>query len=148
VLYGTENLTIKARDAGRITAAGMEYMRKAAGYTRTVYDKEIKYNASFGRNAGLQKKLKRQANRRPCNRLCRIIRNTAYQKAEGTREGYWRGFWMSVTGMGQQLAQLYDSYMVVVAVALATTMRLLSVTVYLITLESRCLSVLTQYTTR
>jgi hypothetical protein len=31
VLYGIENWTIKARDTGRITAAGMEYMRKAAG---------------------------------------------------------------------------------------------------------------------
>jgi hypothetical protein len=57
VLYGTENLTIKARDAGRITSAGMEYMRKGAGYTWTVYGKEIKYNTSFVRITGLQKKL-------------------------------------------------------------------------------------------
>jgi hypothetical protein len=30
-----DDLTIKARDAGRITAAEMKYMRRTAGYTWT-----------------------------------------------------------------------------------------------------------------
>jgi hypothetical protein len=30
-------------------------------------------------------------------------------KAEGTREGHWRGFWMCETGTGQQVTQLHDS---------------------------------------
>jgi len=33
LLYGSESLTIKAKDARRITAAGMKYMRRTAGYT-------------------------------------------------------------------------------------------------------------------
>ena len=43
LLYGSENWTIKARDARRITAAHMKYMRKTAGYTLTHYktNKEI-----------------------------------------------------------------------------------------------------------
>jgi hypothetical protein len=32
LLYGNDNWTITARDARRITAAGMKYMRKTAGY--------------------------------------------------------------------------------------------------------------------
>jgi len=35
--HGSENLTNKARNARRITAAKMEYVRKIAGYTRTDY---------------------------------------------------------------------------------------------------------------
>jgi hypothetical protein len=31
--YGNENLTIKARDATRLTAADMKYVRRTAGYT-------------------------------------------------------------------------------------------------------------------
>jgi len=37
LLYGGETWTIKARDARRITAAEMKYMRRTAGYTRTDY---------------------------------------------------------------------------------------------------------------
>ena len=36
-LYGSETWTIKARDARRITAAEMKYMRRTAGYTWTDY---------------------------------------------------------------------------------------------------------------
>jgi len=35
LLYGSETWTIKARDARRITAAEMKYMRRTAGYTWT-----------------------------------------------------------------------------------------------------------------
>jgi hypothetical protein len=37
LLYGSENWTIKARGARRITAAEMKYMRRTAGYTWTNY---------------------------------------------------------------------------------------------------------------
>ena len=37
LLYDSENWTSKARDARRITAADMKYMRKTAGYTWTDY---------------------------------------------------------------------------------------------------------------
>jgi len=33
LFYGSDNWTIKARDARRITAAEMKYMRETAGYT-------------------------------------------------------------------------------------------------------------------
>ena len=36
-LYGSETLTIKARDARRITAAEMKYMRRTPGYNWTDY---------------------------------------------------------------------------------------------------------------
>jgi hypothetical protein len=39
VLYGSENWTIKARDAIRITAAEMKYMRITAGYTWTDHER-------------------------------------------------------------------------------------------------------------
>ena len=37
LLYSSETWTIKARDARRITAAEMKYMRRTAGYTWTDY---------------------------------------------------------------------------------------------------------------
>ena len=37
LLYGSETWIIKARDARRITAAEMKYMRRRAGYTWTDY---------------------------------------------------------------------------------------------------------------
>ena len=37
LLYGSETWTIKARDARRITAAEMKYMRRTVGYTWTDY---------------------------------------------------------------------------------------------------------------
>jgi hypothetical protein len=42
-LYGSETSTIKAKDARRITAAEMKYVRRTAGYTWTNYkiNKEI-----------------------------------------------------------------------------------------------------------
>jgi len=37
LLYGSETLTIKARDARRITAAEMKYIRRKAGHNWTDY---------------------------------------------------------------------------------------------------------------
>jgi len=37
LLYGSETWTIKAREARRITAAEIKYMRRTAGYTWTDY---------------------------------------------------------------------------------------------------------------
>jgi hypothetical protein len=55
LLHGSENWTTKARDARRITAAEMKYMRITAGCTWTDHTtnrdcKGIKYNPSFGQN--------------------------------------------------------------------------------------------------
>jgi hypothetical protein len=62
LLYGSENLTIKGREATRITAADIKYMRITAGCTwdrsQNKYRdcKGIKYNPSFRQNTGLQEK--------------------------------------------------------------------------------------------
>jgi len=55
-LYGSETWTIKARDARRIAAAEMKYMRRTAGYTWTDYTnyKGIKNNINFGQISGIQ----------------------------------------------------------------------------------------------
>jgi len=56
LLYGSETWTIKARDARRIAAAEMKYMRRTAGYTWTDYTnyKGIKNNINFGQISGIQ----------------------------------------------------------------------------------------------
>jgi hypothetical protein len=41
LLYGSENWTIKAKDATKITAAEMKYMRRTAGYTWTDHKTNI-----------------------------------------------------------------------------------------------------------
>ena len=41
LLYGSETLTVKARDARRITAAEMKYLRRTAGYTWTDYKTNV-----------------------------------------------------------------------------------------------------------
>jgi hypothetical protein len=56
VLYGSENWTIKARDARRVKAAETKCMRKTAGCTWTAC-KRTKQNPRFGQNTGTQKKL-------------------------------------------------------------------------------------------
>ena len=55
LLYGSETWTIKARDARRITAAEIKYMRRTAGYTWTDYKtntqitKELKITPILGK---------------------------------------------------------------------------------------------------
>jgi len=55
--------TIKARDARRITAAGMKNMRRSAGYTSTDYKtngqiaKGVENNTNFGQITVIQEKL-------------------------------------------------------------------------------------------
>jgi len=63
LLYGSETLTNKARDARRITAAEMKYMRRTAGYTwdrlqnKYTNYKGIKNNTNSGQITGIQEKL-------------------------------------------------------------------------------------------
>jgi len=58
--YGGETRTRKARDARRITAAELKYMRRTTGYTWTDYKTNcegIRNNANFGKIIGIQQKL-------------------------------------------------------------------------------------------
>jgi len=63
LIYGSETLTVKARDARRITAAEMKYMRRTAGYIWTDYKtntqtaKEFQNNTHFRQITGIQEKL-------------------------------------------------------------------------------------------
>ena len=63
LLYGSETWTVKARDARRITATEMKYMRITAGYTwdslqnKWTNCKRVKNNTDFGQTAGIQEKL-------------------------------------------------------------------------------------------
>jgi len=64
LLYGSEIGTVKASDAGRITAAEMKYMRITAGYTWDRLQNNCtnckgvkKNNTNFGQINGIQEKL-------------------------------------------------------------------------------------------
>jgi DNA-binding sugar fermentation-stimulating protein len=64
LLYGSETWTIKARNARRITAVEMKYMRRTAGYawidykTNTQIAKELKItNNNFGQITGIQEQM-------------------------------------------------------------------------------------------
>ena len=65
MLYGSETWTVKARDAGRITAAEMKYMRRTAEYTWTDYRtnshiaKELEVTPVLEKTTGIQKELDR-----------------------------------------------------------------------------------------
>jgi len=63
LLYGSETWTVKARDAGRITAAEMKCMRRTAEYTwdrsqnKCTNCKGVKNNTNFGQITGIQENL-------------------------------------------------------------------------------------------
>jgi len=80
LLYGSETWTIKARDARRITAAGMKHMRRTAGYTWTDYRrnaliaKELKITPSLGKLLEYKRSWIQHVNRMPRNRLPTTVR--------------------------------------------------------------------------
>jgi len=63
LLYGSKTWTIKARDARRITAAEMKYMKRTAGYTwdrlqnKCTNCKGAKNKTNFGQIIGIQDKM-------------------------------------------------------------------------------------------
>jgi hypothetical protein len=63
LLYGSETWTVTARDARRITAAEMKYIRRTAGYTwdrlqnKCANCKGVKNNTIFGQITGIQEML-------------------------------------------------------------------------------------------
>jgi len=81
LLYGSETLTIKARDARRITAAEMKYMRRIAGYTWTHYKtneqiaKELKITPILDKLLEYKRNWIQHVNRMPRNRLLRVMKH-------------------------------------------------------------------------
>ena len=73
--------TIKARDARRITAAGMKYMRRTAGYIWTDYKtnaqfaKELKITSSLDKLLEYKRNCIQHVNRMPRNRLPRVMKH-------------------------------------------------------------------------
>jgi len=78
LLYGSETWTIKARDARRMTAAEMKYMRRTAGYTWTDYKtntqiaKELKVTPILDKLLEYKRNWIQHVNRMPRNRLPRV----------------------------------------------------------------------------
>ena len=62
MLYDSETWTIKARDARRITAAEMKYMRRTAGYTWTDYKTNTQITKELKRKQILDKLLENKRN--------------------------------------------------------------------------------------
>jgi len=83
LLYGSETWTIKAKDARRITAAEMKYMRRTAGYTWTDYKtntqitKELKITPILDKLLEYKRNWKQHVNRMPLNRLARVMKHNS-----------------------------------------------------------------------
>jgi len=81
LLNGSETWTFKARDARRITAADMKYMRRRAGYTWTDYKtntqiaKELKITPVLDKLLEYKRNWLQHVNRMPRNRLHGVIKH-------------------------------------------------------------------------
>jgi hypothetical protein len=79
LLYGSGNWTIKARDARRITAVEMKYMRKTAGYNWTDYKtdtdiaKTINTIQVLEKTQEYKKKLLQHVSTKTATRLSRVL---------------------------------------------------------------------------
>jgi hypothetical protein len=81
LLYGSETWTIKARDARRITAAEMKYMRRTAEYTWTDYKtntqiaKELTITPILDKSLEYKRNGIQHVNRMPHNGLSRVMKH-------------------------------------------------------------------------
>jgi ABC-type ATPase involved in cell division len=81
LLYGSETSTVKTRDARRITAAEIKYMRRTAGYiwtdykTNTQIAKELKITTILVKSLEYKRNWIQHVNRMPRNRLPRIMKH-------------------------------------------------------------------------
>jgi len=81
LLYCSETWTIKARDARRITAAEMKYMRRTAGYTWADYKtnshmaKELEIPPVLDKLLEYKRNWIQHVNRMPRDRLPRIMKH-------------------------------------------------------------------------
>jgi hypothetical protein len=81
LLNGSKTGTIKARDASRISAAEMKYMRRTAGYTWTDYKtntqiaKELKITPILNKLLEYKRNWIQHVNRMPRNRLPKVMKH-------------------------------------------------------------------------
>jgi len=112
LLYGSETWTIKARNARRITAAEMKYMRRTAGYSWTDYKtnaqiaKELKITPILDKLLEYKRNWIQHVNRMPRNRLPRVMKHYS----PNGRRNHGRPL-KRLLDTGQQVAQLHDRYM-------------------------------------
>jgi hypothetical protein len=107
---------IKARDARRITAAEMKYMRRTSGYTRTDYKtntqiaKKLKITPVLDKLLEYKKNWIKHVNRMPRKRLPRIMKH--YSPTGRGCHGRPLKILLGIreTGTGQLMAQLHDRY--------------------------------------
>ena len=89
LLYGSESWTIKARDARRIRATEMKYMRRTTGYTWTDYKtnrqiaKELQITQILDKLQEYKRNWIHHVNRMPRNRLPRVMKH--YYSTTGRR---------------------------------------------------------------
>jgi hypothetical protein len=94
LLYGSENWTVKARDATRITATEMKYRIRTAGETWTDHKtnteiaEELNIAPVLDKIQDYKRKWIQHVNRMPCSRLPRLIRKTTPQKLKGAKEDH------------------------------------------------------------
>jgi hypothetical protein len=83
LLYGSDTWAVKARDARRITAAGMKYMRRTAGHTWTDYKtstqiaKELKIITILDKLLECKRNWIQDVNRMHRNRLPRVMKHSS-----------------------------------------------------------------------
>jgi hypothetical protein len=93
-LFGSENWTIKARDATIIRAVEIKYMRRTARYiwidhkTNTETANELNITLVLDKIQDYKTKWIQHVNRMPGNRLPRLIKKTTHQKTEGTKKDH------------------------------------------------------------
>jgi len=81
LVYGNETWSIKARDARRITATEMKYMRRTAGYTLADYKtneqiaKDLKIIRTLDNLLEYKRSWIQHVNRMPLNRLPRVMKH-------------------------------------------------------------------------
>jgi len=81
LLYGSETRTVKARDARRIAAAEMKYMRSTAGYTWKDYktnshiEKELEITPVLDKLLEYKRNWIQHVNRMPRNRILRVMKH-------------------------------------------------------------------------
>jgi hypothetical protein len=81
LLYGSETWTVKTRDARRISASEIKYMRSTAGYTWTDYKtntqiaKELKLTPILDKLLEYKRNWIQHVNRMPRNRLPRVMKH-------------------------------------------------------------------------
>jgi hypothetical protein len=93
LLYGSETWTVTARDARRMSAAEMKYMRRTAGYTwadcktNTQIAKELRITSILDKLLEYKRNWIQHVNRMSRNRLPRVMKHYCPTSGFGSLSG-------------------------------------------------------------